>query len=379
MAGLYIHIPFCRQACSYCDFYFVTQTTYLQAFTDALVLEINHWKHHSVFKEGASTIYFGGGTPSRLEPKQWEQLFEALTPFINANTTEITVEVNPDDVIEPYLHQLKQLGVTRLSMGIQTFDANRLQFMHRAHTADQAKKALEIIEKIGFKSYTVDLIYGNPGQTIEDLEKDIDQFLGFDLPHISAYSLTIEPKTRLGKALEKGKISPLDDEQVSEHFLLVRERLKAAGFEAYEVSNFAKNGHRSQHNSNYWKHVDYVGLGPGAHSFLWIDEKQAERWTHAPDLTAYLKNPLEKTEPQQLGLGELAEERLLISLRTKEGISLDELKGRYQFSFSENQRAYLDYLVQNQWVIKTEEQISLTDSGLLLADHIVLELITRYD
>lgn len=377
MAGLYIHIPFCRQACSYCDFYFVTRTAQMQAFTDALIHEIDYWKNQALFNAGASTIYFGGGTPSRLKLAQWEQIFNALSPFLTSKTTEITVEVNPDDVTEEYLHQLKDFGVTRLSMGVQTFNASLLKFMHRAHTADQAKKALEIIEKIDFKSFTVDLIYGNPGQTLKDLEKDLDEFLRFNLPHISAYSLTIEPKTRLGKAFEKGKIKPLDDEQVSEHFLMVRNRLEAAGFEAYEVSNFAKKGHRSQHNSNYWKHVDYVGLGPGAHSFIWQDGNRAERWTHVPDLATYVKNPLERTDVQVLDLKELAEERLLISLRTKEGIELEELKTRYQFSFSEHQKAYIDDLVQHKWAIKTEERISLTTAGLLLADHIVLELITR--
>ncbi|TNE72303.1 radical SAM family heme chaperone HemW [bacterium] len=377
MAGIYIHVPFCKQACSYCDFYFVTKTDLMDAFVQALLIEIKHWENHSLFSEGAETIYFGGGTPSRLEPKHWQLIFDSLQAFITSKTREITVEVNPDDVTIESMQVLKALGVTRLSMGVQTFDESRLHFMHRAHSKTQAIQAIEIIQKTGFKSFTVDLIYGNPNQTLADLNADIDQFLTFDLPHISAYSLTIEPRTRLGKAEEKGTLIPLQDDAVSEHFLLVRERLTQAGFEAYEVSNFAKLGHRSFHNSNYWKHIDYIGMGAGAHSFVWLDGKTARRWNHAPDLKAYVNNPLQQTDIQTLELSELAEERLLIGLRTKDGLEFDELKNRYQFSFSEEQLHFIQQLQEQGLVQPHPEKIVLTDSGLLLADHLVLELITK--
>lgn len=377
MAGIYVHVPFCKQACSYCDFYFVTQTELIQSFVDALIFEIKSWENHPIFEQNLHTIYFGGGTPSRLNQANWTQIFEALKPILAKNQIEeITVEVNPDDVSETYLQTLKSVGVTRLSMGVQSFNEPLLRFMNRAHSSEEAKKAIDFIKSAGFDSYTLDMIYGNPNQSIEDLNADIDTFLSFNPPHISAYSLTIEPRTRLGKALELGKIVAADEEIVADHFMLVRNRLEEAGFTAYEVSNFAQKGHKAVHNSNYWKHKSYIGFGPGAHSFLWNDSKSATRWQHAADLKKYIANPLEKMDELMLDLADLAEERLLIGLRTLDGISIDELEKKYDYSLNSAQIAFLEQYEKQGFLSLKNNHILLSRNGLLLADKIVLELIS---
>lgn len=380
MAGIYVHVPFCKQACSYCDFYFVTQTELIQSFVDALIFEIKSWENHSVFNQNLRTLYFGGGTPSRLEKQHWTQIFEAFEPILKKNhIEEITVEVNPDDVSESYLETLKSVGVTRLSMGVQSFNEPLLRFMNRAHSANEAKNAIHLIKQADFKSYTLDMIYGNPNQSLDDLSTDLDTFLSFNPPHISAYSLTIEPRTRLGKALELGRLKATDEEMLADHFVLVRNRLEQAGFIAYEVSNFAQKGHQAVHNSNYWKHESYIGFGPGAHSFLWKNETTATRWQHAADLKKYIINPLQKVDDLELNLAELAEERLLIGLRTLEGISLEEMEKRYSYRLNSSQFDFLKRYEELGFLNLKYNHIHLNRNGLLLADKIVLELISLND
>jgi len=377
LPGIYIHVPFCRQACSYCDFYFVTKTDLMQDFTDALGNEIAFWFKQDVFPNGISTIYFGGGTPSRLGKKHWLQIFEDLKPFLDSkNSIEITVEVNPDDVSEDYLLFLKSIGVNRLSMGVQTFDSNLLMFMNRAHTSEQAENAIQLIKKCNFDSYTVDLIYGNPGQTMEELALDVKTFLSFDPPHISAYSLTIEPRTRLGKAFENGKLEPAEDDLVAEQMLFIQDEFEKAGYTRYEVSNYAKLGHESKHNSAYWKHETYLGFGPGAHSFFWNENKIAQRWQHPADLKKWIENPTEKTDISQLNFRELVEERFLIGLRTKAGIDIQELANRYGFALSEKHLSLIKTFQKQGLFEEMDSHVRLSPKGFLLADRIALELIS---
>lgn len=350
----------------------------MQDFTDALCIEIAHWVTQSVFSSGTSTIYFGGGTPSRLEKKHWIQIFSALNPFLEhtIKPTEITVEVNPDDVSEDYLLFLKSLGVNRLSMGVQTFDSNLLTFMNRAHTSEQAETALHLIQKCNFDSFTVDLIYGNPGQSSDDLLQDLQTFLSFNPPHISAYSLTIEPRTRLGKAFENGNLKPATDDLVAEQMDLIQTELEKAGYSRYEVSNYAKPGHESVHNSAYWKHETYLGFGPGAHSFFWNENGNALRWQHPADLKKWIENPILKTDLNELTITELVEERFLIGLRTNAGIEIQELANRYGFSLSEKQKELI-YKFKNQGLFdESETHLKLTSKGFLLADRIALEVIS---
>ena len=273
MSGIYIHIPFCRQACSYCDFYFVTRDRLIPEFVDALVHEITAVPagDGSPFPgDPVRTLYLGGGTPSRLPLSQFERIFNALyRHFDLSGLTECTVEVNPEDVTTEWLARVRDRGVTRLSMGIQSFQPELLEFMHRAHSAPEAHKALERVVYAGFTSFSVDLIYGCPGQTDAQLQDDLNQLLAYDPPHLSAYSLTIEPRTRLGKQAELGRLNPADDEMVARQSRLVRDVLGANGIHQYEISNYARHGHEAEHNSAYWRHENYLGMGPAAHSFYW--------------------------------------------------------------------------------------------------------------
>lgn len=377
MSGLYIHIPFCKQACSYCDFYFVTRQEYKQDFVDELIREI-HSKKDSRFTEApVQTIYFGGGTPSLLTPSQVESILNAIEDVFEVEPKEITLEMNPDDVTKDFLSGLKSTGVNRASMGVQTFNPELLNFMHRAHTSEEALGCLEFLQASGFDVFTVDLIYGNPGQSLKSLEQDIDTILQFDPPHISAYSLTVEPQTRLGKQVKLGRIVPPKDDTVAQHFDLVVEKLKDAGIQQYEVSNYAIPGKEAVHNSNYWGHANYLGLGPGAHSFWWDEDiRSANRWSNESNLKKYLAGNWDKPfEEEHLDLTALAEERLMLGLRTRAGISLEELQLRYQFSFSPKQKQYLHKL-EEQGKAVLNENVRLTTPGLKIADAILLDLVT---
>ncbi|CAN5424581.1 radical SAM family heme chaperone HemW [soil metagenome] len=378
MAGIYIHIPFCKQACSYCNFYFLTRNELRQPFVDALLDEIHSYKSQPFSREVINTVYFGGGTPSLLTAGQLQSIFTALRKIFKIKPQEITIEMNPDDVSREYLEQLGKLGFNRVSMGVQSFDPALLRFMNRAHTPDEAERALELIQQTGFPSFTADLIYGNPGQDLPSLENDIERLLRFDPPHVSAYSLTIEPKTRLGKQVELGRIDPAKDDVVQSHFDLVESKLKQAGIERYEVSNYAKPGREAIHNSNYWKHVNYLGLGPSAHSLFWIDGG-ARRWRNKPDLKAYLKKDWEyvRDEIEDLTMNVLAEERLMLGLRTLSGVTAGNLKEKYGYEINQHQWDWLRLQESRGCAQLTENSIRLTSEGLKIADYIVLELISR--
>ena len=376
MSGIYIHIPFCKQACSYCDFYFVTKSGNKNAFADQLVEEIRSKKDTSYSNEIIDTIYFGGGTPSLLSANQFSKIFTALDHSFNLDLKEVTVELNPDDVTKEYLSALKNIGVNRVSMGVQTFDEDLLKFMNRTHNSAEALKCLELLKASEINVFTADLIYGNPGQTLEMLEKDLDILLQFDPPHVSAYSLTIEPKTRLGKQL--GRLIPAEDETVEKHFELVEEKLKQKGIYRYEVSNFARKGAEAVHNANYWEHKNYLGLGPGAHSFQWDQsETFAHRWENEPDLKKYLqKTHFNESEKEQLSLQSLAEERIMLGLRTVKGVSVKKLEKKYSYSLSERQLAYIARKENEGKIHFDSDSIRLSSSGLKIADALTLDLIT---
>lgn len=288
--------------------------------------------------------------------------------------------MNPDDVTAECLSGLKQLGITRGSMGVQSFQPAMLQFMHRAHTRDEAIKSLELLGNAGFNSFTVDLIYGNPGQSTAQFLQDVELLIKFEPPHISAYSLTVEANTRLGKQVEIKRIIPAEDDMVTNHFKALNARLKESGMFRYEVSNYSIKGQEAIHNSNYWRHENYLGLGPAAHSFWWSPKrsggkeqtaKKARRWQNAADLKNY---PIQ-TEPEFLTSRQLVEERIMMGLRTRNGVSLAELKERYDFDLNERQVDYLNQKEQQGKVI-FDNSIRLTDAGIIIADAIILDLVT---
>jgi len=379
MAGLYIHVPFCRQACSYCDFYFVTKMELIPNYVDALIREIGTWSESRWTQEEIKTLYFGGGTPSTLSAKQLERILNEIhKTFDLSQLQEFTFELNPDDADPDYLQGLRSLGVDRLSMGIQSFQPELLAFMHRSHTAEQAIRSLEIIQKAGFKRFTADLIYGNPGQTMDMLDADIDQMLAFDLPHVSAYALTIEESTRLGKMRDLGRLNEAEDEDVAKQAVHIQTRLEAAGMHRYEVSNYAKKGAEAVHNTNYWRHVSYLGLGPGAHS-LWHQELEAWRWQNASDLKAWVSDPVSaRTEPEQLSVLERAEEYVLLRLRNAEGLDPEILEKQYNYILDSAQWSYWDQLVL-MGLAESGTVLRLTADGFNLVDRITVELLTRHD
>lgn len=377
MAGIYIHVPFCKQACSYCDFYFVTRGQEKEKYVEALIKQILSFKEFRYTNDTIKTLYIGGGTPSLLNTSQLDRILTALHSIFDLKLEEFTIEMNPDDVNAEYLKDLRSLGVNRASMGIQTFDKDLLRFMNRSHTAEQAVNAMELLGSSGFEIYTVDLIYGNPGQSLKSLDTDLKRFLRFDLSHISAYSLTIEPKTRLGKMYENGKLNPLPEDETAEHFDLVVQTLEEHGINQYEVSNFSRPGCEAVHNTRYWAHENYLGLGPGAHSFWWEEDlNSARRWLYRPDLRKYMSGDFERAENEDLDLIALAEERMMLGLRTRDGINISELINRYNYEPDKNQLVYLTKLSASGKVNYNNDRIRLTREGLKIADAIILDLIT---
>jgi oxygen-independent coproporphyrinogen-3 oxidase len=378
MAGLYIHIPFCKQACSYCDFYFSTRKQLLAPFVDALIAELHTYRNTPYAQQTFTTLYFGGGTPSLLSEHQLEDIIDTVNDVFKTDFAEVTIEMNPDNVTLKYLRSLLRLGINRVSMGVQSFDSDLLTFMHRAHSREEALNALEAIEKTGFPSYTADLIYGNPGQTVETLKNDIQTLLSFQPPHISAYSLTIEPNTRLGKQVDLGRIKPPEDEFVARHFDVVYDELQKAGIYQYEVSNFAKPGKEALHNSNYWSHKNYLGFGPSAHSFWW-KEKSAERWSNPPDLKQYLREQSSDAskEKELLNLPTLAEERILLGLRTTSGLKTDQLQDVYNYTLNDNQKEWLRTQVSHGTMVWENGKIRCTPKGLKISDLIIVDLLTK--
>ena len=378
MAGLYIHIPFCKQACSYCDFYFLTRQQLRQPFVDALIEEIHSYSDTIYTLEPVNTIYIGGGTPSLLTSGQLERIFEALHVVFDLKPVEVTMELNPDDVTVDYLKSIRELGINRASMGIQTFHEELLTFMHRAHTREEAFKALEALEKAGFETFTADLIYGNPGQTDEMLKEDVANLLKFNPPHISAYSLTIEPGTRLGKQAALGRLQIPDDEHVSRQFDLLGDLFGASGIERYEVSNYAEPGKEAIHNSSYWRHENYLGLGPSAHSF-WRDQTGARRWRNRPDLKFYLESETEQFREDEEALDKktLAEERLMLGLRARWGVATAELEEKYGYRLNNAQTEWLQAKRKEGMFAGTEAKLLMNHEGLKIADHLIVELLRR--
>lgn len=347
-------------------------------FVRRLCDEIDSFKGTNYALEKVKTIYFGGGTPSLLKVEELRKIFKHLDSTFNLQTEEVTTELNPDDVSVEYLRDLKRLGINRASMGIQSFDPGRLKFMNRAHTRDEAVHSLQALNTAGFGVFTVDLIYGNPGQTINEVKKDIEQILEFEPPHISAYALTIEPGTRLGKQAELGRLTPADDEIVAEQFDLIGQKFDAKGIYRYEVSNYSKPGFEAVHNTSYWRHKNYLGFGPSAHSFWW-DADHARRWKTVNSIKDYLNGSFENVyvEQEELPFKVLAEERLMLGLRTRWGVGADELKDKYRYELADQQRQWLCQKQEEDLLTFNGNRIILTGKGLKIADHLVVDFLLQ--
>jgi oxygen-independent coproporphyrinogen-3 oxidase len=371
MSGIYIHIPFCKQACHYCDFHFSTSMKKKDEMVLALTKEIQMRK--SEFKdEVVETIYFGGGTPSRLPIADLRlQMDSIYKNYKVAKNPEITLEANPDDLSEDYLVELSKIGINRLSIGIQSFFEDDLQMMNRAHNSAEAKKCLEVATKY-FDNISLDLIYGIPKMSNEKWKQNIETALSFGIPHISSYALTVEPKTALNKLIQTGKIAKPNDEVAEEHFQILVETLEANGFIHYELSNFGKENYFSKNNSAYWLGKKYIGIGPSAHSYDGISRS----W-NVSNNAMYLKSLAENKLPNEteiLSKTDRYNECIMTGLRTIWGVSL----GRIELEFGNE---YLDYLQKqaqkfiNDDLLFIENKIlKPTQKGKFLTDGIASDL-----
>ena len=372
MAGLYIHIPFCRSRCVYCGFYSTTALGLRQKYVDALCCELKMRKGELGIRNDIHTVYLGGGTPSQLTITQLRQLFDTLLKYNKvAEDAEFTIECNPDDVTKTFVEGLQTLPVNRISMGAQTFDDVRLKFLHRRHTVSQVVLAVERLRKAGYTNISIDLMYGLPGETLNDWEADITQALSLDIEHLSAYCLMIEEDTPLHQMLQDGKITETDEELERQMYETLIDRLKAAGYEHYEISNFAKPGYRSRHNSSYWDGTPYIGIGAAAHSF----DIHTRSW-NVSDLHQYIKS-IEQGErlfeEEQLDEDTRYNDTITVALRTCEGLDLTTLSEKHRTYCLQNARRFLeDGLLA---LDNSSQFLRLTRRGLFVSDMIMSELM----
>ena len=381
--GIYVHVPFCSQRCSYCDFYFVTTSRATGPFVAALAVEAEAYAARVT--EPVGTIYVGGGTPSLLPLGDVATLLGALHQhYETAAVEEITFEANPEDLAGPdgldYLRGLKALGVTRLSVGVQSFYDEDLRRMNRAHSGAQAEEAIAHIEKAGFASYSADLIFGLPEQPFELWGANLEKAARLGVPHLSTYSLTVEERTPLHKLVATGKVAVPGDDALRERFLFTMDYLVARGYDHYEVCTFSQPGHRSRHNQGYWRHEPYLGLGPSAHGMLWKTRSLAERVQNVRSLnkwSALLQQgewPVEAREP--VTLDQLADEHVLLRLRLMDdGLDLDHLLVRYGFDLRTEKAAELRALQSGGLVRQDGATLRLTREGACVADAVALKLI----
>lgn len=371
MAGIYIHIPFCKQACHYCDFHFSTSVKNKTQLLEALVQEIQ-MRHTDWQDEPIETIYFGGGTPSVLTVDELHHLLDAVyANFQVIAAPEITLEANPDDLSPEYLLALSQTRINRLSIGIQSFFDADLQLMNRAHNAEQAKQSLALATQY-FDNITLDLIYGMPNMTNDQWLQNIETALSYGIPHISCYALTVEPKTALHSYIQKGQMPPLDEALAAEHFKLLVELLEANGFVHYEFSNFGKPNYFSQNNSSYWLGKKYLGIGPSAHSF----DGQSRSWNvsnNAKYIKAIQSQELH-SETEILSLTDRYNEYIMTGLRTIWGVSLDKVEKEYGVNYINYLNKQIQSHVQNG-LLKIEDGIlTTTAQGKFLGDGIAADL-----
>ena len=371
MAGIYIHIPFCRQACHYCDFHFSTNLGQMDALVQCILSELRHRKHF-LKNQPIQTIYFGGGTPSLLSPQNLAEILEVIQKEYSCQLEEITLEANPDDLNQKALEEWKNLGIDRLSLGIQSFHSEILQFYNRSHTADQALKAIDLARNAGFDKFSFDLIYGFPFRDHSLWEKDLKLAIEQDPGHISAYALTVEPKTALGNWAQKGKFKPAEEDFVAEQFEILQEETEKAGYTQYEISNFGKVGKWALHNTNYWKGVPYLGVGPSAHSFDGIS-----RGSNPSSNTLYLKSwQTGKScfQEEQDSSEDRANEQILTALRTSWGLNLEEFKNSFGSDLRLERSSEIEKLRSAGLLLWNGNSLSLTKKGKLLADSIAAEL-----
>lgn len=371
MAGIYIHIPFCKQACHYCDFHFSTSAKYKDEMVQALIKEIALQKNY-LNGETIQTIYFGGGTPSVLSADEIIRIINTITEIHTVTAdAEITLEANPDDLDRQKINAFRHTPVNRFSIGIQSFFDEDLQWMNRVHRAAEAEASVKRAQDAGFENITVDLIYGYPLLTDVKWNHNLNKVFELGIPHLSAYSMTVEPQTALAAFISKKKQPPMNEGQSANQFNIMLDAIQVNGFEQYEISNFCKPGHYSRHNSNYWKGVQYLGIGPSAHSF----NGDTRQWNIANN-AGYIKSLTENAIPAEIEV--LTEtnrlnEYIMTSLRTIWGLDLDKLNTIAPGASTEVLKAARQYFEDGS-ITQTDNVLTLTPRGKLYADNVAAGL-----
>ncbi|MGR3809444.1 radical SAM family heme chaperone HemW [Jiulongibacter sp. NS-SX5] len=365
---LYLHIPFCKQACYYCDFHFSTNLKYKNDLVEALIKEIVLQKNYLNDKR-LQTIYFGGGTPSLLDRSDLENILDEINKHYSLDQeAEITLEANPDDITEGKLKDWRELGINRLSLGIQTFNDEQLVYLNRAHTSKHAIDCIKMSLAEGFNDFSIDLIYGIPSKSHDIWKKNLDTALQFDFTHLSAYCLTIEEKTVFGAQLKKNQIKQVSEEFAAEQFNYLLDQTRSQGVEQYEISNFSRDQHYAKHNTSYWQGEEYLGIGPSAHSFNGV----SRQWNVANN-AKYIRSinqGIVDFELEELTKVDIANELIMTGLRTKWGLDLAKIEDLINSDFEKTTH----FFEQEGDLLKDGNRLVLTDKGKLIADGIASDL-----
>lgn len=370
MSGIYIHIPFCKQACHYCDFHFSTSLKRKEEMIQAILMELEMRKNQ--WKRPIETIYFGGGTPSVLSVEEIQKILDSIYQnFQVAVDPEITLEANPDDLSSQKIKELSQTKINRLSIGVQSFFDDDLQTMNRSHNAEQAIKSLSEVTD-HFDNFTIDLIYGIPEMTKQKWLKNLQIAFDLGVPHISSYALTVEDKTALSNFIKKGKYPPLDEKLAEQHFNILVSQTKDRDFIQYEISNFGKEGYFSKHNTSYWEGKHYLGIGPSAHSFNGISRS----WNIANNAKymASIQNEVLAHEIEVLSKNNQFNEAIMTGLRTIWGVSLPKIESQFGIAFKELLIKNAQKHLQNKTLTITNNKLLITEKGKFLADGIAADL-----
>lgn len=373
MAGIYIHIPFCKTRCIYCDFYSTTRSELKERYIHALCRELEIRRQY-LQGEPIETIYFGGGTPSQLSGEDFQQVFDTIEKTYGMKQVqEITLEANPDDLTPQYVQTLTKLPFNRISMGLQTFDEATLRLLNRRHTAAQAITAIERCREAGFRNISIDLIYGLPGETAERWEHDLTQAIALNPEHISAYHLIYEEGTPIYKMLQQHRVSEVDEESSVYFFSSLIDRLTTAGYEHYEISNFCRPGYHSRHNTSYWQGIPYLGCGPSAHSF-----NRREREWNIASLNKYLQgieSGERACETEILDTTTRYNECIITSIRTSQGLSLTKLKEEFGTELWQYCLNMAAHSIKNGMLEERGDNLRLTRKGIFISDSIMSDLL----
>jgi len=370
MAGIYIHIPFCKKACNYCNFHFSTSLAskdqLIEAIKEELRMQAKYLQEHTV-----ETIYFGGGTPSLLSPEELLSIFASVERYYTIDKLkEFTLEANPDDLDAAYLTALRKTPINRLSIGVQSFKEADLLFMNRAHTVQQVDYALKCAQDKGFSDISIDLIYGTPQLSIDEWEQHLNTMLSYEIPHFSSYALTVEPKTSLAHQIKTNQLPALNPDDAAQQFLLLMDWAKENNFDHYEISNFGKANAHAIHNTNYWKGIPYLGIGPSAHSYI----HNTRQWNVANN-QGYIKTILqEQTIPstiEELSVADQVNEYIMTSLRTMWGCDLNKINDSWYISLD---KRIIEKYIQQQLINQQDQTLFLTQQGKLFADAIAADL-----